>query len=486
MIYQRGDRGSYQRWADLVGDDSYTFDNWLPYFKKSTAFAPPASPPRAANASAEYVDSAFSPPGSPLQISYANYACPFSSWMERGLSAIGIPQATDFNSGSLNGSQYCSSTINPDDETRESSQTAYYGAEAQSRPNLKVYTLTLAKQIIFSSSSSSSKKATGVLISTNAILSARREVILSAGAFQSPQLLMVSGIGPAATLQKLGIEVIADRPGVGQGMQDHIFFGPSYRVKVDTLTRLANDPVYLAEQFATDYTLLKRGVFTNPVADYLGWELAPRDLITSSAAAVLSNSSENGYPQSWPDIEYISAPGYIGSFQNLLLQQPKDGFQYATILGAIVKPISRGNVTIESPDTSILPVINPNWLTDPTDQSVALAIYARIRAAFSSSAMAPVLADPVEYFPGPHVQTDEQILDTIRDSLHTVWHASCTCRMGKVEDVDAVVDSKARVIGVQGLRVVDASSFALLPPGHPQSTVYALAEKIAQGIKDGD
>ncbi|KAF2649264.1 GMC oxidoreductase [Lophiostoma macrostomum CBS 122681] len=477
MIYQRGDRGSYQRWADLVGDDSYTYDNWLPYFKRSTQFTPPKSPPRAANASAEYVDSAFSPPGSPLQISYANYAGPFSAWMERGLNAIGIPQAADFNSGSLDGSQYCSSTINPDDEKRASSQTAYYGADAQMRPNLKVYTLTLAQQIIFDED----KKATGVLIGTGAVLSARQEVIISAGAFQSPQLLMVSGIGPAATLQNLGIDVVADRPGVGQGMQDHIFFGPSYRVKVDTLTRLANDPVYLAAQFATDYTLLQQGVFTNPVADYLGWETAPCDLITPSAAEVLSS-----YPQSWPDIEYLSAPGYIGDFQDLLLQQPKDGYQYATILGAIVKPISRGNVTISSANTSTLPIVNPNWLTDPTDQSVALAIYKRVRAAFASSAMAPVLADPVEYFPGPDVQTDDQILDTIRESLHTVWHASCTCRMGTLEDPDAVVDSKARVIGISGLRVVDASSFALLPPGHPQSTVYALAEKIAQEIKDGN
>ncbi|KAJ4359851.1 uncharacterized protein N0V89_000407 [Didymosphaeria variabile] len=476
MIYQRGDRGSYQRWADLVGDDSYTFDNWLPYFKKSTQFTPPITPPRAANASAEYAASAFSSSGSPLQISYANYAGPFSSWMEAGLNAIGLPQATDFNSGTLNGSQYCSSTINPKSQERDSSQTAYYGADTQKRANLKVYTVTLAKQILFDSS----KKATGVRIGSGAILSARNEVIVSAGAFQSPQLLMVSGIGPAATLQQYNIPIVADRPGVGQGMQDHIFFGPTYRVKVQTLTRLANDLLYVADQFATDYALLKQGPLTNPVCDYLGWENAPRDLITPAAAAVLDS-----YPQSWPDIEYLSGPGYIGNFQDLLLQQPKDGFQYATILGALVKPISRGNVTITSADTSDLPLINPNWLTDPTDVAVALATYKRARQAFQSSAMQPGLADPVEYFPGPEVQTDAQILSTIRDTLQTVWHASCTCRMGKESDVNAVVDSKARVFGVSGLRVVDASSFAVLPPGHPQSTVYALAEKIADDIKAG-
>ena len=224
MIYQRGDRGSYQRWADAIGDQS---------------------------------------PG------------PFSSYMEGGLNAIGIPDTQDFNSGNLLGAQYCSSTINPNNQKRDSSQTSFLNA-TQNRPNLKVYSITLDKKIHFNAE----KRATGVRISTGATISARREVILSAGAFQSPQLLMVSGVGPRATLQQFGITVIADRPGVGQGMQDHIFFGPSYRVKVQTFTRLATDPLYVAAQFAFDYALLKQGPLTNPVCDYLGWEKAPRNLIS--------------------------------------------------------------------------------------------------------------------------------------------------------------------------------------------------------------
>ncbi|KAH7139126.1 hypothetical protein B0J11DRAFT_424154 [Dendryphion nanum] len=478
MIYQRGDRGSYQKWADAVGDSSYTFDNLFPYFTKSIKFSPPTSPLRAANASGSnrYRASAFTASGGPLQVSYANYAGPFSSFMEGGLNTIGIPQTPDFNSGDLLGAQYCSSTINPDNQKRDSSQTSFLNA-ASTRSNLKVYSITLAKKILFDGN----KRATGVKISTGVTLSARREVILSAGAFQSPQLLMVSGIGPRDTLQRFNIPVIADRPGVGQGMEDHIFFGPTYRVKVQTFTRLANDPLYVLGQFALDYSILKKGPLTNPVCDYLGWEKAPRNLITPAAAAVL-----NQYPDSWPDIEYLSGPGYIGNFQNLLLQQPKDGYQYATILAALVAPRSRGNVTISSADTSDLPIINPNWLTDPTDVSVAIAGYKRARQAFATPAMRAGLADQTEYFPGPSVQSDAQILSTIRDTLHTVWHASCTCRMGKTDDPNAVVDSRARVIGVTGLRVVDASSFALLPPGHPQSTIYALAEKIAEDIQRGN
>lgn len=473
MIYQRPDRGSLQLWADAVGDQSYTFDNLFPYFKKSTKFTPPG-PLRAANATTLFNPAAFDIAAGPVQVSYANYAGPFSSWMHRGLNAIGIPTATDFNSGEVMGTQYCSSTIDPATQRRSSSQSSFLNAAVLARPNLKVYQATLAKKILFNSS----KRATGVEIPLGITLTARKEVILSAGAFQSPQLLMLSGIGPAATLNRFNIPVIVDRPGVGQNLTDHIFFGPAYRVKVDTFTRLANDIPYVLDQFATDYTIGKKGPLTNPVCDFLGWEKAPRNLISPTAASVL-----NTYPSSWPEIEYLSGPGYIGNFQSLLLQQPKDGYQYATILAALVAPQSRGTVTLASDSAYTLPVVNPNWLTSPVDQSVAVAAYKRIRAAFKSEGMAPVLADPKEYWPGEQVESDEEILATVRDSLHTVYHASCTCRMGRRDEDTAVVDSEARVIGVEGLRVVDASSFALLPPGHPQSTVYAFAERIAELIK---
>ena len=479
MIYQRGDRGSYQRWADQVGDDSYTFDKLLPYFKKSVKFTPPNTRLRAANASAEYVTSAFDASGGPLDVSYANYAGSFSSYMEGGINSIGIPTRPDFNSGDLLGAQYCSSTITPSNQKRASSQTTFLEA-AKNRPNLKIYSLTQAKKIIFNSD----KRATGVQIpggsGSTSVLTARKEVILSTGTFQSPQLLMVSGIGPEDQLRRLDIPIIANRRGVGKNMQDHIFFGPTYRYKVETFTRLANDPLYVGTQFAFDYSIFKRGPLTNPVCDYLAWEKAPRNLITPAAAAVLDQ-----YPASWPEIEYLSAPGYIGDFSNLLTTQPKDGYQYASILGAIVAPLSRGTVTINSVSVDQLPLIDSGWLTDPTDQSVAIAIYKRARQAFATDAMKRGLTDTREYFPGLSVQTDAQILNTIRNTLMTVWHASCTCKMGRNDDPDAVVDSKAKVIGVTGLRVVDASAFALLPPGHPQSTVYALAEKIADDIKNG-
>lgn len=220
MIYQRATVESMTEWAKIAGDSSYDWDNFLPWYKKSVKFTPPKSPPRAANASAEFNAAAFDANGGPLQVSYANYAGPFSSWMEGSFKEIGIPSTEDFNSGSLMGAQYCSSTIDPSKQMRDSSQTSFLDF-AGKRANLQVYALTLAKKILFDAN----KKATGVVVSTAGIpytLKARKEVIVSAGAFQSPQMLMVSGIGPASQLQANGIKVIKDLPGVGQGMQGKI------------------------------------------------------------------------------------------------------------------------------------------------------------------------------------------------------------------------------------------------------------------------
>ena len=240
--------------------------------------------------------------------------------------------------------------------------------------------------------------------------------------------------------------------------------------------------MYLIDQFG-NFSTAQEGPLTNPVADFLGWEKVPESLRSNFSAEAQAALAQ--FPPDWPEIEYISAPGYVGDFGDLFLDQPEDGYQYATILGTLVAPLSRGEVTLASADASDLPLINPNWLTDPTDQEVAVAIYKRVRTAFASNFMQAVRIGD-EYFPGPAVQSDGDILNTIMNTVQTVWHASVTCRMGVADDPTAVVDSKARVIGVQGLRVVDASAFALLPPGHPQSTIYMLAEKIADDIKNGD
>ncbi|CZR63977.1 related to choline dehydrogenase [Phialocephala subalpina] len=481
MIYQRPPVGALQDWADAVDDQSYTFDNFLPYYKKSPQFTPPG-PKRTVNATVSYNAGAFSSTGGPLQVSYPNTAQSFSSYMQGALNEIGIPTVQDFNSGSLMGCQYCSVTIKPKDESRDSSQTSFLNEAASAGlTNLKVFTLTMAKKINFDAN----KKAISVVVESNLIsytLGVNKEVIVSAGAFQSPQLLMVSGVGPAAQVSALGVPLVQDLPGVGQNMQDHIFFGPAYKVDLTTFTKLANDPVYLLAMFA-QYTTTQTGPLTNPVADFLGWEKVPDSLRSSLGAQALADLAK--LPGDWPEIEYLSGAGYVGDWSSLLFGQPKDGAQYATILAALVAPQSRGNIQVTSADTNTLPIINTAYLQSHTDQQVAIAAYKRVRQAFTSDFMQQTVQGRPEAYPGPSVQTDNQILATIKESLQTVWHASCTCKMGVASDPMAVVDSHARVFGVQGVRVVDASAFPFLPPGHPQSTIYALAEKITDDIKNG-
>lgn len=216
MAYQRATKDSYEKWANMVGDQSYNFDQFLPFFEKSLDFTPPDETKRAANATPQYDRSSFGKGGGPLSVTFSNYAMAVSSFVQRGLQEIGIQPINGFTSGKLLGSSYVLETIQGSTQERESSETAFL-APALDRSNLVIYPLTLGKKVLFSSD----KIATGIVVSTEGekyTLSARKEIILSAGAFQSPQLLMVSGVGPAASLIKNNIPVVADRPGVGQNM----------------------------------------------------------------------------------------------------------------------------------------------------------------------------------------------------------------------------------------------------------------------------
>lgn len=287
-----------QQWADAVNDTSYAFEATLPYYKKSVHFTPPNDQLRASNATAKYDTDAFEENGGPLEVSYSNYGMPFSSWMELGMEAIGIKQAQDFNLGTLMGAQYCSSTINPSSEQRSSSQESFLSKITPS--SLTTYSNTLAKKIVFNKN----KKATGVqvkgLLGNTITLSVTKEVIISAGAFQSPQLLMVSGVGPANTLNEHNIDIVAELPGVGQNMWDHPFFAPTYRVQVTTLTQFANDLLYAASRTVSG-VLTKTGPLTNPVADYLAWEKIPKSL--RSAFSKTTHSALSRFPSDWPEAE---------------------------------------------------------------------------------------------------------------------------------------------------------------------------------------
>jgi choline dehydrogenase len=185
------------------------------------------------------------------------------------------------------------------------------------------------------------------------------------------------------------------------------------------------------------------------------------------------------FPADWPDVEYLSQDSWSG-LPNVNLQQPTDDSNYAQLIAAMLSPFSRGNLTISSADMSVHPVINPNWLTDPRDKDQAIAAFKRMRQIWTQ--MSEITIGD-EYMPGLEVQSDEAIWEWIQKDAITIWHASSTCKMGRKGDPMAVVDSKTRVYDLQGLRVVDASAFPFLTPGHPQSGIYMLAEKIAEDIK---
>lgn len=473
MAYHRGTIGSYQRWADEVGDQSYTWSNLLPYFKKSAKLTPFNASERAENGTVLYDPSAFEPSGGPLQLGWPNYADPFLTWAQEGMAAAGIPiSALNFNSGVLNGSAYNPSTIDPQ-MRRSSSQTSFL-EQAMDETDIKIYTKAFARQILFDAN----KRATSIIVTSgrvNFTLSANKEIVLSAGAFQSPQLLMVSGIGPEATLKAYGIPQVKILEGVGQNMWDQPFYGVAHRVDLPTASLMVNSPEAAASA-AQQYLQNSTGSLTAPPG-MLAWEHIPRTLLSNSTFEALSQ-----FPSDWPQVEYLPIPAYLGYNRNYRTADPHDGYNYATIAAAVISPLSRGNVTINSANMMDPPIINPNWLTAPEDVELAIASFKRIRQVWSN--LGNITIGP-EYLPGPNVTTDAQILEFIRESVIELYHAAATCKMGQANDTLAVVDSKARVFGVEGLRVVDASAFPFLTPGHPQSGVYMLAERIADDILNG-
>jgi choline dehydrogenase len=287
---------------------------------------------------------------------------------------------------------------------------------------------------------------------------------------------MVSGIGPSAKLAPHNIPVIRELPGIGEDMWDHVLFGPAYRVNVITGSKTIQDPVFRAQQIDL-FRNERSGILTAPGGDILGWEHVPERFAANYTEDVRADLAS--FPEDWPHIEYLFPGAVFGYARNLPRDQPRDGYNYASVIGALVAPMSRGTVNIASRNTADPPLINPNWLTHPTDQAVAITAFKRAREIGSTRAMRNITVGE-EFFPGPGVQTDAQILDLIRRALLPVSHAACTCKMGRATDRMAVVDPQARVYGVQGLRVVDTSSMPILVPGHPMATVckFAVVRKV--------
>jgi choline dehydrogenase len=265
------------------------------------------------------------------------------------------------------------------------------------------------------------------------------------------------------------IPVLFDSPGVGQNLQDQIFIGVSHPISIAETSKYLDTPSKQAlalEQYNTNAS----GPYSSS-GGYLSFEKLPsayRPSFTNRTAKLL-----NDFPSDWPEVEYI-ANGF-GSGSEAF---PTLGF----IAPILLTPMSRGNITLRSASISDAPLINLNWLTDAADGEVLIAAFKRVRDMWENPAAADIIAGP-EFAPGEAVSTDAQILEFIKETSQTIWHASSTCAMGKSVMKGAVVDAKARVFGVKGLRVVDYSVVPFSLPGHPQASVYMLAEKIAHDIR---
>ena len=484
FLYQRPTIGSMRQWADVVGDQSWTWNNILPYFKKSVHFHPPNAT-LYANSSNPQNLSAFTPSGGPVQVSFSNTVDPFGTWVRRAMIQAGMPEIAGLNGGELLGSAYPGLTVDPTTGYRSSAEAAFLQSALNAHRAPMLYKNTLAAEILFNGTT-----ATGIAAitagtygtpSVNFTLTARKEVIVSAGAFQSPQLLMVSGIGNCTELTTFGIGCKSNLPGVGQNMWDHPIFGSEHAVHVPTASAAINN-ASVAQAQVKQYLESASGPLSISGPGYYGWEKLPEPY-----RSALSNRSrdelDSTFSPDWPEVEWLPVAAYNAYNLNKQTGDPKDGRNYATLSTALVAPLSRGTVKLSSSTMLTLPVIDPAWLTAPADRELALQSFKRQRAVWKILSDLGV-ADPVEALPGPSVQTDAQILEYIGKAMTTVYHAAGTCKMGQENDTMAVVDSAACVYGVSNLRVVDASAFPILPPGHPQSTVYALAEKIAAAIID--
>ncbi|CAN9260261.1 unnamed protein product [Alternaria alternata] len=469
-IYHRATKGWYESIANITGDPAYLWDNMFPFMKKSFSFTPPDIRFRAENASnINFTLSAFDIPGGPVHLSFPKYAQPIASYGAEGYAAAGMNAANGFLDGNLLGYGYWPFTLRPEDSTRSSTESAFLSHTA-ARTSLKIYQSCMARNILFDES----KRATGVNVTAGGmkpfIVHARKEVVVSSGFIHSPQLLMVSGIGPREALERHNITVISELNGVGQNLRDTPAIGG-----VVHHTNVPGRSAWEREGSSFDaaverYLTNGSGPLSSPASDFAAWERMPEQFTTNMSRSTLEFLRE--LPSDWPNVEYV-----LQASERILssAQTASDTGVIGTILTSTT---SAGNVTIQSADNTVAPVVYIGWLDSLEDQELAVAAYRRARTIAAS-----ISAFGDEIAPGANVTTDAQILHYIRTKgMGAIHHGAATCAMGRDASNGAVVDSKARVFGVSGLRVVDASSLPFTAPGHTQGVTYAHAEKLAQDI----
>ena len=436
LVYVRGNPLDFDRWA-AEGASGWAYRDVLPYFKRTERRETGGDAYRGGEGK---VHTRYGPLDNPLN----------QVWLEAGRQA-GYPFTQDMNGFQQEGFGRMDMTVG---HGRRSSAANAYLRPAMRRHSLAVHTHSLATRILFEG-----RRAVGVAYrrgNEEHVARARREVIVSAGPIQSPKLLKLSGVGPARELARHGVEVIHDLPGVGENLQDHLEF---------YFQMACTQPVTLYSQ-------------TTPFRKAL---IGMRWLLTKDGLGASNHFETGGFIRSragvrYPNIQYHFLPMAVSYDGSSLAQE--HGFQ------AHVGPMrsqSKGWVRLASADPNEKPKVFFDYLSHPEDWEEMRACVRLTREIFAQPAFAPYRGREIQ--PGAGVQSDAQIDEFIRSHVESAYHPSCSCRMGRPGDPQAVVDPEARVIGLEGLRVVDSSIMPSITTGNLNAPTLMLAEKAADHIR---
>ena len=457
MIYMRGQARDYDAWAKITGDDSWSWQNALADFKahENHYRLDQGADPITGNNS-RFSDMHGS--GGEWRVEKQRLSWDVLDSFADAAEQAGIEKIDDFNGGDNAGVGYFD--VNQRSGWRWSSSKAFL-RPARGRPNLTIWTEAQAQKLTWSTADNGQPRCTGLSLSRagqTVLVTANREVILSAGAINSPQILQLSGIGPADLLRSHGIEVIRDAP-VGENFQDHLQIRAVFKVNgTQTLNTLANSL----------FGRLKIG------AEYLLNRSGPMSMSPSQLGAF--TRSDPARPHA--NLEYHVQPLSLEAFGEDL-----HDFPAITVSVCNLNPTSRGQVQISSANFQDPPKIMPNYLSTAEDRQVAADSLRQARKIMAQPAM-QVYA-PEELKPGVQHQSDEELARLAGDIANTIFHPVGTVKMGQMDDPSAVLDPHLRVKGVQGLRVVDASVMPTITSGNTNAPTLMIAEKAAAWIKEG-
>ena len=435
LIYNRGQRMDFDNWSQR-GNQGWGYADVLPYFRRCEQ--------RIGGG-----DDTFRGREGNLQVTDLDYTHPLCEAFIEGAEQIGIPRNPDYNGARQEGISYVQRTAH---RRRRVSTARAFLNPAKSRANLTVRTNALATRVLLEG-----KRAVGIEYAKGGRggriveVRANREVILSGGAINSPQLLQISGIGPAALLQSLDIEVVHDLAGVGENLRDHYAPRFSMRVKnIETINERSRGLTFVGEVFKY-FIGAKSIVNLSPSMVYGFWH---------SDEVARTN-----------DLQFIFTPAsYKQGVHGLLDDHP--GF---TIAAWNHRPQSKGWVRSRSADPFEKPMIQPNYLTDEEDRRLTVSAMKLARRLMHTEPMKPYI--DYEDYPGDDVQTDEELLEAARHWGNTTFHVMGTCRMGPDTDPTAVVDDRLRVRGMEGLRVIDASIMPTMLSANLNAGTMMIGEK---------